>query len=96
MNTPPVQGACLCGAVRFQVTLPTLFCVHCHCTMCQRNHGAAYVTWFGVPKDQTRIDDFAGVSPDRWPDTTIPVLNVAAVSYTTDRSTDPNQAIVDD
>lgn len=57
MSTPPVQGACLCGAVRFQVTLPTLFCVHCHCTMCQRNHGAAYVTWLGVPRDQTKICD---------------------------------------
>ena len=28
-----VPGACLCGAVRFTITLPTLFCAHCHCTM---------------------------------------------------------------
>ena len=39
----------ICGTVEFSVALPTLFCGHCHCTMCQRNHGAAYVTWFGVP-----------------------------------------------
>ncbi len=43
-----VQGTCLCGDVRFSVRLPTLFCAHCHCTMCQRGHGAGYVTWFAV------------------------------------------------
>ncbi len=46
--TSEVPGACLCGAVRFTVALPTLVCVHCHCSMCRRNHGAAYVTWFSV------------------------------------------------
>jgi catechol 2,3-dioxygenase-like lactoylglutathione lyase family enzyme len=54
-----VSGACLCGAVRFQVELPTLFCVHCHCSMCRRNHGAAFVTWFGVPRERLRIESGA-------------------------------------
>jgi hypothetical protein len=49
-----VGGACLCGAVRFEVTLPTDFCTHCHCKMCRPNHGAGYVTWFGVKKEQLR------------------------------------------
>jgi len=44
-----IPGACLCGRVRFSVATPTLFCGHCHCTMCQRAHGAGYVTWFAVP-----------------------------------------------
>jgi hypothetical protein len=51
-----VDGSCLCGDVAFHITLPTVFCGHCHCTMCQRNHGAAYVTWFGVKNDQFEID----------------------------------------
>ena len=51
-----VSGSCLCGAVEFSVALPTLFCGHCHCTMCQRNHGAAYVTWFGVPWERFSLD----------------------------------------
>ena len=51
-----VQGACLCGAVRFTVGLPTLFCGHCHCSMCRRNHGAAFVTWFAVPRSQVTVD----------------------------------------
>lgn len=50
-----VPGSCLCGAVRFEVTLPTRFCVHCHCSMCRRNHGAAFVTWFGLPKTSFRL-----------------------------------------
>lgn len=51
-----VAGACLCGGVRFTVTLPTLFCAHCHCSMCRRNHGAAYVTWVGVARERLAID----------------------------------------
>ena len=50
-----VRGACLCGTVRFEIDLPTRFCVHCHCSMCRRNHGAAFVTWFGVPKTNFRL-----------------------------------------
>ena len=51
----PVSGACLCGTVRFRVTLPTKYVVHCHCTMCQRAHGAGYVTWLTVPKGQLEV-----------------------------------------
>ena len=51
----PVPGACLCGRVRFEATMPSLFCAHCHCTMCRRAHGAGFVTWFAVPKTQLRI-----------------------------------------
>jgi hypothetical protein len=51
-----VTGSCLCGAVAFTVRLPTLFCGHCHCSMCRRNHGAGYVTWFSVPRSQIRLD----------------------------------------
>ena len=52
MNTGTVHGACLCGAVRFQIRLPTDFCAHCHCSMCRRAHGAGYVTWVVVPKER--------------------------------------------
>ncbi len=51
-----VSGSCLCGAVPFTVELPSLFCAHCHCTMCQRNHGAAYVTWFGAARERLSVD----------------------------------------
>ena len=46
------RGACLCGEVCFEVTLPVSICVHCHCTMCQRGIGAGFVTWFAVPNER--------------------------------------------
>jgi hypothetical protein len=51
-----VAGSCFCGAVRFRVRLPTLFCAHCHCSMCRRSHGAGYVTWLGVSREQLAFD----------------------------------------
>ncbi len=55
----PARGACLCGAVQFSATLPSLFCAHCHCSMCRRNHGAGYVTWFAVPVERLAIESGA-------------------------------------
>lgn len=57
--TERVSGSCLCGAISFHVELPTLFCGHCHCSMCRRNHGAAFVTWFRVPHAQFAVDQGA-------------------------------------
>ena len=56
MSGPAVPGSCFCGAVRFSIRPPTLFCGHCHCSMCRRNHGAGYVTWFGIARGQFAID----------------------------------------
>ena len=55
MATSPVPGACLCGAVRFEIEPPTVFCAHCHCSMCRRAHGAGYVTWIGIPYERFRL-----------------------------------------
>ena len=50
-----VRGNCLCKALEIEIDLPTLFCGHCHCSMCRKNHGTGYVTWFGVPQSQFRV-----------------------------------------
>ncbi|MBA3502614.1 MAG: GFA family protein [Myxococcota bacterium] len=52
-------GACLCGETRFEITLPTKWVAHCHCSMCRRGHGAPFVTWVGVLREQFRIVDGA-------------------------------------
>lgn len=65
MNTPSTaHGSCLCGAVRFTAHLPCKWVVHCHCTRCQRAHGAAFVTWVGLDETQVQINDTQGAL--RW------------------------------
>jgi hypothetical protein len=59
-----ITGGCLCGAVRYEADLPSLFCVHCHCRFCRRAHGAAYVTWFGVKEAGFRLTE--GADALRW------------------------------
>ena len=51
------RGACLCGDLAFEATLPSKWVAHCHCTLCQRAHGAPVVTWVGFDENQARIDD---------------------------------------
>jgi len=51
------SGACLCGDVRLTLTWPSLWVAHCHCSMCRRAHGAAFVTWIGMPEAQVAIED---------------------------------------
>jgi hypothetical protein len=57
MDTNIAHGQCLCGAIRFSAQLPSKWVAHCHCTRCQRAHGAAFVTWVGMQADKVRIED---------------------------------------
>jgi len=50
-----VSGSCFCGRVCFEASMPSVFCAHCHCSMCRRIHGAGFVTWFSIPKTQLRM-----------------------------------------
>ena len=50
-----ISGSCLCGAVAFTVQPPTRWVNHCHCSICRRAHGAAYVTWASVNVEQLTI-----------------------------------------
>ncbi|MEM6988198.1 MAG: GFA family protein [Pseudomonadota bacterium] len=40
-----VEGSCLCGAVRYRVNGALGGVDHCHCSMCRRQHGAAFATY---------------------------------------------------
>lgn len=55
-SAPMATGSCLCGAIRFSVHRPSLFCVHCHCSICRRFHGAGFGTWFAVPHAQFSLE----------------------------------------
>ncbi|TAA47526.1 GFA family protein [Corallincola spongiicola] len=50
-----MYGQCLCGAIAFEVSSPTKWSAHCHCSRCRQAHGAAFVTWFGVSAQQVKL-----------------------------------------
>ncbi|MSO93383.1 MAG: GFA family protein [Rhodospirillales bacterium] len=49
------EGGCLCGAIRYRVRGRESNVCHCHCTMCQKAAGAAFVTWIDVPTQSLEI-----------------------------------------
>ena len=48
------RGGCLCGSVRFEIDLPILSCVNCHCESCRRQCSAPMTTYIGIPDGQWR------------------------------------------
>lgn len=40
-----IEGGCLCARVRYRVDGPLFNADHCHCSMCRRQHGAAFATY---------------------------------------------------
>lgn len=62
--TAQIGGQCFCGMVKYAVAAAPLWCAHCHCGMCRDAHGAAFVTWFGVPLAAFRVSE--GEALLRW------------------------------
>ena len=42
-------GGCLCGAVRYRAGADPVRVVNCHCGMCRRSSGAAFMTFVHFP-----------------------------------------------
>lgn len=55
MNNAVSGGGCLCGAVRYQVTGPSLKVASCHCSLCRRHSGAAFLTYAAYPAGRVRF-----------------------------------------
>jgi hypothetical protein len=51
----PLRGSCLCGGVRFEVTLPFLWANHCHCSRCRKHSGAFGGTQGRVKREGFRL-----------------------------------------
>lgn len=45
-----IKGSCFCGANQFAITQPAVDSHHCHCSVCRRLQGAAFVTLSIFPK----------------------------------------------
>ena len=50
-----VQGSCLCGGVRFEVTRPFRRANHCHCSRCRKHSGSSGLTQGRVARDGFRL-----------------------------------------
>jgi hypothetical protein len=43
-----VKGSCLCGGAQYEINGDIKLMANCHCSMCRKHHGAAFVTFVGV------------------------------------------------
>lgn len=50
-ESPPLQGGCLCGDVRYRLLRRTGEAPLCHCINCRRWSGAPLLAWVTVPRD---------------------------------------------
>jgi hypothetical protein len=55
--TDCTEGQCFCGSVTYRIRGRATSFQHCHCTQCQRIHGASFVSWLGFRTDDCRISD---------------------------------------
>lgn len=51
---PPVEGGCLCGALRYRATPTHREGYYCHCRMCQLAFGNTRAAFINVRKDEVR------------------------------------------
>ena len=50
------KGNCLCGAIAWQLSAPFPRIGHCHCTMCQKAHGASFASYVSIPVSQFTLE----------------------------------------
>jgi hypothetical protein len=55
MNNPIHTGGCLCGAVRFEIAQEPATVTHCHCTLCRKHSGAAFLTYAALPREAVKF-----------------------------------------
>lgn len=49
-------GSCMCGAVRFTITVPVTETAACHCTMCRKWSGGVFMA-LQLPADAVHFDN---------------------------------------
>ena len=54
-GTTPIAGGCLCGAVRYESSEPPIRTTICHCRMCQKSTGSAFMVAVGFPRTTLRV-----------------------------------------
>ena len=54
MGDASINGSCLCGTVKFELTPPSAVFRYCHCSRCRKATGTAHAANLFVPKSQFR------------------------------------------
>ena len=49
-----MTGGCLCGAVRYEISGRLTRASHCHCSMCRKQHGAAFGSYASAKRAEFR------------------------------------------
>ena len=49
-----ISGKCECGTVQYEISGEIKEYCHCHCSICRRLHGAPFVSWAGISRDELR------------------------------------------
>ena len=55
MRHTTLTGGCLCGAVRYEAEGKSRQVANCHCSMCRRHSGAAFLTYAAYPRERVRF-----------------------------------------
>lgn len=50
-----ITGGCFCGLIRYEADDEPFDEANCHCSICRRTSGAAFVTWFSVHRSNFRF-----------------------------------------
>jgi hypothetical protein len=50
-----IQGSCLCGTARYELTQDPLWAHNCHCSRCRKTRGAAFASNLFVARDGFRF-----------------------------------------
>ncbi len=50
-----MEGGCLCGAVRYEISAEPVIAGHCHCLDCRKASGAPHVSFAGFPDTAVKL-----------------------------------------
>ena len=54
-KTMPITGGCMCGAIRYEATVPPHEVGYCHCRMCQKVMGNLFASYAAFPSEAFRV-----------------------------------------
>jgi hypothetical protein len=92
----PLQGGCLCGAVRFEISSPFLSAGYCHCTHCQRRTGTGSSANGRVPQEGFTLLEGAAELRSHQPSGGVPKLfcaNCGSALFSGDPFSDAEVAV---